>query len=79
MTEQLAPVVPTSYAEWKHCINVLCRIPLTTEFVQARIAALHDPRDHGTQRFIQIWGQAQLDLVRGWFAQARAELAAPPR
>ena len=70
------PIVPCSYDEWKHCITVLCRIPLTPRYVDARIAALADPRDYGTQRFIETWGEAHLDNVRGWFNQARAELAA---
>lgn len=70
------PVVPRSYDEWKHCITVLCRIPLTPDYVEARIAALADSRDHSTQRFVETWGDAHRDRVRNWFLQARDDLAA---
>lgn len=70
------PVIPCSYDEWKHCITVLCRIPLTTAFVEARLASLADPRDYGTQRFVETWGEAHLKQVKAWFLDARAELAA---
>jgi len=74
MTDRSAPIIPASYEDWKHCITVLCGIPLTRSYVEARIAALGDPRNYATQRFAEVWGQAQLDRVRGWFADARVEL-----
>ncbi|PZU12333.1 MAG: hypothetical protein DI606_09645 [Sphingobium sp.] len=70
------PVIPCTYDEWKHCITVLCRIPLTPAFVEARIAALANPRDYGTLRFVETWGEAHRDRVTAWFLEARAELAA---
>ena len=65
-----------SYEDWMHCITKACYIPLTEAFVARRIAALDDPRDHGTQRFIQTWGEAHLAQVKSWFRQADAELRA---
>lgn len=70
------PIVPCSYDDWKHCITMLCRIPLTLAYVEARMAALADPADYGTQRFVQIWGEAHLERVEGWFSQAHGELTA---
>lgn len=69
------PLSLGSYAEWRHCITHRCGIPLTADYVDARIAALADPRDHGTQRFLQVWGAPCLEQVRRWFEQARRELA----
>lgn len=63
-----------SYEDWKHCITKACGIPLTHGFIARRIAALDDPRDHGTQRFIQTWGETHLAQVKSWFRQADAEL-----
>lgn len=71
-----SPIIPRSYDEWRHCITILCGIPLTPTYVETRLTALADPADHGTQRFVQTWGPAHLEAVRAWFAQARSELAA---
>jgi hypothetical protein len=68
-----APLVPRTYEEWKHCITELCRIPLTPAFIEARIDALVDPKDYGTQRFVQTWGIAHLERVRAWFERAQRE------
>ncbi|EAT10054.1 hypothetical protein NYF14_11005 [Sphingobium sp. 10 DY56-G10] len=70
------PLIARNYEEWKHCITVLCRIPMTPAFVEARIAALADLRDYGTVRFVETWGEAHLERVKAWFLEARAELAA---
>lgn len=67
------PLVPQSYEDWKHCITVLCRIPLTPEYIDARIAALANPSDYGTQRFLQVWGPDHLRQVQEWFERARDE------
>jgi len=63
-----------TYDEWKHCITGLCRIPLTLAYVEQRLAALRDPADQGTQKFIAAWGEAHLARVIGWFEQAAREL-----
>ena len=63
-----------TYDDWKHCITVLCRIPLTLAYVEQRLAALRDPADYGTQKFIATWGEAHLAHVIGWFEQAEREL-----
>ena len=63
-----------TYDDWKHCITVLCRIPLTPDYVEQRLAALRNPDDHGTQKFTATWGEAHLARVTGWFEQAKREL-----
>ena len=62
------------YEDWKHCITALCRIPLTSAYVESRLAALRDPSDHGTQKFVATWGEAHRERVIGWFEQAEREL-----
>jgi len=74
----VSPPTPRSYEEWKHCITELCRIPLTRDYVNARIIALADPNDFGTQRFVETWGAEHLDQIRHWFARAASELEAAP-
>ena len=63
-----------TYDDWRQCITVHCRIPLTPDYVEQRLAALRDPSDHGTQKFIAAWGEAHLACVIGWFEQADREL-----
>lgn len=67
--------VPKNYDEWKRCITVKCDIPLTAQYVQARIAALTDDDDLDTQKFIERWGAAHHARTVGWFRQAATELA----
>ena len=63
-----------TYDDWKHCITVLCQIPLTLTYVEQRLAALRDPADNGTQKFTATWGEDHLARVIGWFEQAEREL-----
>ena len=65
---------PETYGEWKECITVYCRIPLTLGYVEQRLAALRDPADHGTRRFTELYGEAYLVRIIGWFEQAEREL-----
>lgn len=63
-----------SYDEWRHWITVKAGIPLTVNFVEARIAALSNQRDPMTARFIELYGDPyRLRTIR-WFEQARREL-----
>lgn len=70
-----APLIPDSYAAWRHCIEVECGLVLHLDYIAQRIAALQDAHDHHTQQFIRCWGEAHRRQVLDWFAQARAELA----
>ncbi|MEM8825537.1 MAG: hypothetical protein AAGD40_01235 [Pseudomonadota bacterium] len=66
--------IPVTYADWKHCITVLCGIPLTADYIDSRLSALANSADHTTQRFIEVWGEAHLAQVTDWFHAARNEL-----
>jgi len=63
-----------SYEDWKHCITVLCRIPLTLDYVEQRLAALRDPEDPGTKKFVATWGEPHRVHIVGWFERAEREL-----
>lgn len=69
-------VIPTRYEEWRHCIQDICRIPLTPEFVDTRLRELADPGLHSTQQFLRHYGPEHLARVRAWFEQAARTLAA---
>ena len=67
---------PASYEEWKHCITVVCGIPLTLKYVQERIAALNDGKDYHTQQYIKVWGSEGHSQTISWFQRAADELSA---
>ena len=70
-----APLIPRTYAEWRHCITVLCAIPLTSDYIDKRLKALDDENDFMTQKYRQTWGEDQLKKTREWFEQAQQELS----
>jgi hypothetical protein len=63
-------MIPQTYSAWRHCIEIDWGIPLTEAFIRERIAALQDLRDFRTEQFVRCYGQAHLERVRAWFAQA---------
>ena len=63
-----------SYEDWKHCITVLCGIPLTKSYIEQRLTALRDPANNTTQKFVAMWGEQHRLRVIGWFEQARQEV-----
>ena len=65
---------PENYDDWKQCITVDCGIPLTLAYVEQRLAALRNPKEYGTKRFTELYGEAYLGHVIGWFEQAKREL-----
>lgn len=62
-----------SYDDWKHCITLECGIPLTQDYIERRIAALNDPKDHHTRKFVSAYGKSHLAKVIGWFETAKKE------
>ncbi|MEM6486153.1 MAG: hypothetical protein AAF662_14360 [Pseudomonadota bacterium] len=66
---------PQNYAEWQHCITVECKIPLTAEFVEARLKVWKDESCEETRRFRKRYGDDYWRSVIGWFEQAAGELA----
>ena len=63
-----------TYEEWKHCITVLCGIPLTLDYIEKRIAELNDLNNYHTKKFISLWGEPHLQKIIGWFEQAKQEI-----
>lgn len=65
-----SPVIPQTYAEWRHCIEVDCGIALTPEFVAARIDAFTRPGSQEASRFARLYGELHLKRVVGWYHTA---------
>lgn len=68
--------IPQTYEQWRHCITVECRIPLTPAYVARCLAAWRDPESEETMRFRRLYGDAHWQAVLGWFERAERELDA---
>jgi len=68
------PMIPKTYAQWRHCITVDCGIALTRIFVERRLAASRAPAKEEARRFAQRHGEAYLQQVGAWFEQAHHTL-----
>lgn len=65
--------VPGNHAEWRHCIEVYCRIELSRGCIEQRLAELRDERVLHTRQFTDRWGHEHLQRVIHWFERALAE------
>lgn len=72
----MSAVIPASYREWRHCIEVACGVALAPAYIAARLSSLTAPADDATRRFASLYGEAHLHRIFGWFEQARAEAGA---
>jgi hypothetical protein len=68
--------IPQTYAQWRHCIEVECGIPLTAAFIRDRLDELGDEGAEESQRFRRLYGDAHWRRVLGWFARSAQEIAA---
>jgi len=70
MTTDGTDPIPGNYEQWRYCIEHWCGIPLTAEFIEQRLQALNNPKDHHTQRLRECYGENHLQALIGWFEQA---------
>ncbi len=68
-------VIPTSYAEWRHCIEAIGGIRLTADYVEKRITSLEDRKLSSTKEFEKLYGTHHLERTIAWFRKASQELA----
>ena len=71
-------VIPSNYAQWRHCIEIDCGLALTTEFVESRIDALSRSGSEEVRRFAALYGAEHLQSVLGWFMEARTRTMSEP-
>ncbi|MFO0690085.1 MAG: hypothetical protein U0900_15415 [Myxococcota bacterium] len=68
-------LIPTSYENWRECIEVRCKIPLTSTYISARLTELEDDSHPKTREFERLYGTAHLQQVISWFRRAAGEAA----
>ncbi|MCC5793274.1 MAG: hypothetical protein JJT85_00885 [Chromatiales bacterium] len=64
-------MIPATFSEWKHCIEVECRLDLTKDYVASRLAILRQAESEETRRFRKLYGDAHWHKVVSWFEQAQ--------
>jgi len=68
-------MIPTNYAQWRECIEVHCKIQLTTTFVEERLTELLDADHPKTATFEELYGADHLRRTIEWFRRAADELS----
>jgi len=71
-------IIPTSYAEWRVCIEKHCGLNLTSAFCEARLSALRDRSNPHTHDFARLYGESQLAATISWFETAHAQSSTAP-
>lgn len=62
-------MIPQTFEQWKNCIVNDCKISLTKDFAQQRLAVYQDPENKETQKFISLYGEQHLQSIINWFKQ----------
>lgn len=60
-------MIPQSFEQWKHCIENDCKINLTKEFAQQRLAVYQNSGHPETLKFRSLFGQQHLENTIKWF------------
>ncbi|MEM7812178.1 MAG: hypothetical protein AAF532_11920 [Planctomycetota bacterium] len=69
-------VIPTTYEQWRHCIEGLGRIRLTPTYVRERLQELQDDSHANTKEFTKLYGTDHRRRTIDWFRRAGEELSA---
>ncbi len=68
-------IIPTTYVQWRQCIEVRCNIPLTPDYISGRLTELQDGKHPKTKQFRKLYGAEHLEHIIGWFQRAAEEVA----
>ncbi|MDP1542725.1 MAG: hypothetical protein Q8L99_06185 [Polycyclovorans sp.] len=71
----MSAVIPATYREWRHCIEVECGIGLTPAYLAERLTALRRSDSQEVRRFAPLYGADHWQRVVSWFEQAAMELS----
>ena len=63
-------IIPATYEQWRHCIEVRCKVPLTANYISERLTELEDGANPKTKNFAELYGADYLQQVIVWFRQA---------
>ena len=59
-------MIPHTFEEWKSCIINDCKIYLTVDFAQKRLAVYSDKNNQETKKFVALYGEQHLYNIVTW-------------
>ena len=59
-------MTPRTFEEWKNCIINECKINLTKDFANRRLAVYENKKNPETEAFIQLYGEIHLNNIIYW-------------
>ncbi len=59
-------MIPQTFEEWKNCVVNNCKINLTKEFAQQRLAVYQNKKSVERQQFISLYGEQHLFNIIKW-------------
>ncbi len=62
-------MIPQTFNDWTNCIVNDCKINLTKDFAEKRLAVYQDNQNTETQKFISLYGEQHLQNIINWFNQ----------
>lgn len=62
-------MIPQTFNDWKNCIVEDCKINLTKDFANKRLAIYEDRSNQETQKFISLYGEQHLQNIIKWFKE----------
>jgi hypothetical protein len=60
-------MIPQTFEQWKNCIINDCKINLTKEFAQQRLAVYQDKKNQESQKFVSLYGEQHLQNIINWY------------
>lgn len=59
-------MIPQTFEQWQNCITNDCKIRLTPEFAQSRLAVYKDNENAETRKFVELYGVQHLENIINW-------------
>lgn len=59
-------MVPQTFEAWKNCIINDCKINLTKDFAQKRLAVYQNKNLPETRKFVSLYGEQHLHNIINW-------------
>lgn len=64
-------MIPETFEAWMNCIVNECKINLTPDFAEKRLAVLTDSNQDETQKFVACYGEHHLQQVISWYEKIK--------
>lgn len=62
-------MIPQTFEQWENCIVNECKINLTKDFAQQRLAVYRERVNQETEKFVLLYGEQHLNNIIKWLSQ----------